>query len=435
MDINKSIITHFGKVVGKTSKKDTATQYNTGLKMLQCKYHEKLADVETAVKFCDKHGLDKSEYLFEIINLSRAICDIINGKPTRYLAKLDTKQSGMTIQASITRCRTALSNLGYLTNENIDFYTMFASFMPGMNREQMKDLVMPHFYGAVAEIVGKLGPEKAAKFFEAYNKAVPKPAALGQAFIDCWDEEATEYWWDKPDGSQVHIVIPETFQGKVYDDGGELLYSGSETTRIQWKNSRGESKYCWCYYPKPGTLAVGELGYKALGANAIQGTDAYLMAELGLRCNYSNEFRAKFNSLKRGNSFIGFENRADADKVLHIYQCWQEMGVCSLRVLKFMPNGAVIPSEYYDAIAEAVCNCPAHSFRIMAVHDEFMCHLKYLDEMQKAFNLIVTEIYKGNMLNYWSDVFNWEKYGIQMELDAVDPEIVKALANSSYMLQ
>ena len=416
-------------------KKPKDVQYTVGVKMLQNGYHTKLSNVETAEKFCEKNNFDKAESLFEIVNLSRAISDILEGKPTRYLAKLDTKQSGMTIQAVITRCRTALDNLGYLKDENIDFYTMFASFMKGMNREQMKDLVLPHFYGAVAEIIGKLGTEKANQFFEAYNKAVPKPAALGQAFIDCWDETASDYWWNKPDGSEVHIVVPETFQGKVYDDDGEMLYGGSETTRIQWKNSRGESKCCWCYYPKPGTLAVGELGYKALGANAIQGTDAYLLGELGLRCNYSNEFRAKFATLKRGNSFVGFENRADADKVLHIYHCWQEMNVCSLRVLKFMPDGAVVPAEYYDALAEAICNCPAHSFRIMAVHDEFMCHLKYLDEMQRAFNMLMVELYKGNMLNYWAKQFNWEKYGIQMELDAIDPEIVKALANSSYMLQ
>lgn len=434
--VNETIICHFAKVVAHAEKKSKEMQYDIGIKMLQNNYHKKLAELAVAKKFCEKNGFSTSENLFEIVNICRAMQDILMGKPTGYLAKIDTKQSGMTLQACITRCKTSLENLGYLSNENRDFYMMFCNLMKGMNREQMKDLVLPHFYGAVAEIIKKLGREKAEEFFRAYAQAVPKPDALRQAFIDCWDESATDYWWNTPDHCQIHIVVKEEFSSGLWDEEtGEKLYSGSETTRIEWKNSKDERKSCFCYYPKKGTLMVGDYGYKSLGANAIQATDGYAMRELGIRCRYANAFRAKFATLRKGHSFIGFENAEQANKTLDMYKCWQEMDICSLRVMFFIPEGAVIPEDYYNAIATAICNLPKHDFRVMAVHDEFMCHFNYLNEMQKAFNLIVTEIYKGNMLNYWSNVFNWDKYGINIDLDPVNTEIAKCLANSDYMLQ
>lgn len=438
-DLNTSIVTYFGKVLADADKDTIENQYLKGVKMLQLGYHTKLSKLDNAITFCKLNGYDIAEKSFEICNLCRAICDIIAGKPTGYMAKIDAKQDGIVHQTMITRCAVSMATMGISDNSNKDLYIQFKDCAPKKwTRKQIKKVVIPRFYGSEGGIEKKLGKEKAQKFFKKYAELLPKPDQMRQAFLDCWDSKATQYNWCTPDHCEVRIMIPEVFSTKVLSEDGwvNARNENAESTLIEWKNSKGVRKSCYCYYPKAGPRVAGEDDEtRSLGANLIQSMDAYDMREATLRCTYANTYRAKFATLKPGKTIVGCSDMAEEQLVANLYKCWLDTGICSLRVLSVISNGVVVPADYYSAIAETVTHLPNHEFRVVSVHDEFMIHLNYIDEFKQVFNYLKLEEYKGHLMDYWSKLFNWDKYGLHIDVDDINPEIVQAIIHSDYLLQ
>lgn len=437
--LNNSVIAYFGKVLADADKDTIQNQYLKGLKMLQKDYHKALSNIENAISFCRLNHYDVAEKAYEICNLCRAVCDIIEGKATGYMAKLDAKQDGIVHQTMISRCIDSMRTMGIDNNTNKDLYIQFKDCTPAKwTRKQIKKVVIPRFYDSEGGIVKKIGKANAQKFFQKYSELLPKPDQMRQAFRDCWDNKATEYNWCTPDHCEVKVVVPEVFSTSVLAEEGwtKMRNPDAESTLIEWKNSKGVRKSCYCYYPKAGPRVAGEDDEtKSLGANLIQSMDAYDMREAILRCAHANSYRAKFSTLKAGKTITGCTSAEEERLVANLYKCWLDTGICSLRVLSVISDNVVIPSDYYTAIAENITHLPNHEFKVVAVHDEFMCHLNYIDEMKQVFNYLKLEEYKGHLLQYWSRLFNWDKYGLSIEIDDINPEIVKAIIHSDYLLQ
>jgi len=431
-----SLTRFFGKIVAFADKATVEKQYSLGATMIAKGYHHKLSDINAAIEFCKKHGADVAEVAYEIANISKAVCDAEAGVPNGYLAKIDTKQSGISIQSMITRDKVAMQTLGLLDDTNSDLYMMFVkAFGNKIDRKTMKKAVIPRFYGSTAAVCAIVGAENLAKFCDMYAELLPKCDQLRQAMLDAWDDKATEYAWTLPDHAEVVTPVQELFVRKEYDEDGFITNDDhSETQMIEWVNSKGVRKHCYVYYPKKGALEKGEDGTRALGANVIHSLDAYLMRELITRCANAVKYSLKFESLKHSkklDSVAGLEHI----KANELMQCWKDTGIVSLRVMDHLRHGDVLPDDYYYAIKEAVNHLPEHHFDVVAVHDEFMCHINYVDEMQKAFNYLMVELYKGHFLEYIAKMLNWEAKGLKIEIDSVNPEIVEAIANSTYLLQ
>lgn len=435
LDSLNMLIKEFGKIVCDADKKPIEEQLKFGYALINAGYHTALSNIETSVKFCKKNGLDIGEYAYEIAILSRAVSDALSNQPVEYFVGLDTKQSGMLIQILLTRCHVSMENFGILDNTNKDIYMEFKGVLgDSLSRDEIKKCVIPRFYDSVKCIIDRVGKTRAEKFFEAYSKMLPKPDMLRQLMHDAWDDDAMKYMWVLPDGLEVVQVVEEIpdFRGNYSDD---YDFTDDEdiakTNKIGFTTGMGKNINASVYYSKLGTrIKEYDQGTKSLGANLIHSLDAWIMRELIMRCAKAKFYQKKLKQVlwTRRDMEICSKNKAKIERLMSI---WRETGICSLRVLHFLSKGAIIPKDYYDAIVKSVEHCPRDSFDVIAVHDEFMAHPRYAGQMQQAFNYILVELYEGRYLDYAGKVFGFNP----MKIDAVDPKISKAIADSDYLLQ
>lgn len=408
--------------------------YNAGYSLYMKGYHNKLSNVDNAIQYCQKYDLDVAKEAYEIASISRAIQDIENGKKTGYMVKLDTKQSGITIQSLILRDHESMKVLGIQDNTNNDLYQIFVDAFDGeFTRKEMKKIVIPRFYGSYGGILNKLGSKaRADKFCDMYAKLLPKCDKLRQVMLDVWDDQAIHYYWKAPDGLEIMDTVEEV--PMFYSQHSETMPEEccTETDTVEWKDEKGGRHNTRVYYSKPGCRVAGvDEHTKGLGANLIHSLDAYIMRELITRCAMSKRYSKRFLNLKRSKAMAVANS-----KVEEMYQVYKDTGICSLRVMEFVTKGDDIQEDYYDAIALAISHLPRDHFDVIAVHDEFACKVNYAQQMQRTFNGILAEIYRGEYLNYAARMFHWDKLtDTDLVASRYDKTVESQILHSDYLLQ
>lgn len=424
-----NLIRIFGKVVGDCEKKPASIQLATGQALVEAGYHNVLKDIKNAYDFCIENGLATNEFAFEVANVSQAVSDVLEGKPTGYLAKLDTKQSGLTLQSLITRDEVALNTL----LSDTDIYSWFIEKLGiEVTRKQMKKLVIPRYYGSEKGIMRKfeaLGyPFKAQEFFRLYAELLPKCDQLRAIMLDAWQWCKESYHWLAPDMGSCNQAIQEA----------EPSDWSKATTKFEWGNPAFGMCTAKVYVPKKGVRPFGDDGTRSLGANLIHSLDAYALRELVRRCSQADRYTALWYSLNEPSDKVVAKDA----KVQEFYDFWKRTGIPSLRVLEFVSEGDVLPKEYYDALEKNVKRLPECRFDVaFTVHDEFACHVNYAHLMQKQFNFILSDLYQGHYLDYVKTAFDWETARFlkpsmgDIALSDVNLEMVDRIENSEVILQ
>lgn len=424
-----NLVRTFGKIVGDCDKQSAAVQLATGRALIQAGYHDVLRNIEDACAFCVTNNMDINEFAFEIANVSQAVVDVLEGKPTGYLTKLDTKQSGLTLQSLITRDEVALNTL----LSDTDIYSWFIEKLGiEVTRKQMKKLVIPRYYGSEKGIMRKfeaLGyPFKAQEFFKLYAELLPKCDQLRAIMLDAWQWCKDSYHWLAPDMGSCNQAIQEA----------EPNDWSKATTKFEWGNPAFGMCTAKVYVPKKGVRPFGDDGTRSLGANLIHSLDAYVLRELVRRCSQADRYTAMWFSLSEPDDKVAAKDA----KVQEFYDFWKRTGIPSLRVLEFVSEGDVLPKEYYDALEKNVKRLPEQRFDIaFTVHDEFACHVNYTHLMQKQFNYILSDLYQGHYLDYVKTAFDWETARFlkpsmgDIALSDINPEMVDKIENSEVILQ
>lgn len=427
----ENLVRLFGKIVGNCDKKPSKYQIAIGAKMIEAGYQNILADVNKAYQFCLKNGIDPAEGTYEVANISQAVIDSFAGKPTGYLAKLDTKQSGLLIQSMILRDEVALKTL----LSDIDIYSWFINELKiDISRKEIKKIVIPRYYGSEIGIIIKfeeLGcKQKAFDFFRLYAKLLPKCDQLRQIMLDAWDWGKDSYHWLAPDMGSCNQAVQE--------EAGEDNWS-KIVSKFNWGTPNGMC-YANSYIPHKGCKPFGRNGTRSLGANLIHSLDAFILRELVRRCSQADRYIEAWFNL--GEAVQGNNLFAKDTKVQEFYTFWKKTGIPTLRVLEYISEGDNLPVDYYNAIGKGVSRLPERRFDIyFTVHDEFACKVNYAHLMQQQFNYIISDIYQGHYLNYVKEAFEWDtarflKPGMgDIELSPINPNTVERIENSEVILQ
>lgn len=425
-----NLVRMFGKVVGNTDKKSQEVQIATGKALIDAGYHTVLNDINKAYDFCIKNNLDTAEYTFEIANISRAVVDVLAGKPTGYLAKLDTKQSILTIQSCLLRDEKALE----LLLSDIDIYSYFMDKlqMATLTRKRTKKVVIPRGYGSEKGVIKKFttwgNMQKAYEFFELYSKILPICDKFRQIMLDAWQFGKDSYHWLTPDLGECCQAVQE----------GEA--DGWKYSTFDWLTKNKGMVHENVYIPHKGGRRFGEKGTRSLGANSTHSFDAYILRELVRRCCRADAYTEAWFKLGKAvsNDSIFVTN----SRVNDFYTHWKKTGIPSLRVLEFVSEGDNLPVDYYNAIGKGVRRLPEVKFDIaFTVHDEFACHIKYAHLMQQQFNYIISDIYQGHYLDYLKEAFEWETARwlkpdmADIELTPINSKTVEALESNTVILQ
>lgn len=340
-----------------------------------------------------------------------------------YFYRLDQHMSGLCDQALMMRCETSLNNLGILTDERKDGYNVVMaktkflaisvqSVIDKLDRDTIKEVVIPHFYNGEFKAEEILGIEGAEKFQQAYAECFPKPEEFRLALKAAW--RCQPVWqWELPDGYQVAIPsmsLPK--EGKVVIDGRLYTYRFSEMTGRYTMYTNGKRV--------PGTLA--------LCANVTHSVDAYVKREIIRRCHMT---KARAEYILDICQNICDEQSPMTKRISRVIDMARKTGIVSVRLVYLLEkNPCKIPQDILEQLYTVCERLPSCEFGVLAVHDEFGCKIQYVNSMRIQANEVFASLYAGAMPEYINSVF-----GTKLVQGEFNMEHWMAIRNNNHLLR
>ena len=352
-----------------------------------------------------------------------AIQDILADATTGHVIGLDAAASGPQLLSIMTHCETGMRNTGALNTGSVpDLYTTIYKNMITqsleLSRDQVKKATVPFVYGsdqAPDNVFGSAAPD----FVEAYERTVPLAAMVRTILINAWDESAYFYQYYLPDGALVHLEC------RINDD-----FKG---------NTMGNYSYTYrCAVNRP--LKSYEKGAKSLVANVTHSCDAFVVREIGARCDYNTKLIKTAITAIESHMESEFKDaeydageHANLELIL-LEKLWKKFNFLSVTAIELIRNGNLhgLSDEYLLALSEkAHWMLEYNSFRIFTIHDEFKCSPNNIERMRQVYNSIIAELYKSTWLLDTMETLTGNSYSWT---EPTKEEIYIELLNSNYAI-
>lgn len=340
-----------------------------------------------------------------------ALWDTFHGRYTGHLISQDSASSGAQLISLGLKCLKGMSNTGFSDTSQVpDIYTKVRDTMgTEMPRPQFKKGMIPAFYNSVA------APERVFKsespqFFKAFKEELPAVVNYSGCILEAWNESATEYSWELPDGFTVitPVLVDTTYKFKY----GTFEYIYTEKHK--------------------GTKRKRSAGTKSVAANVTHSYDAYVLRELARRCNYkTKKVKAALANLNRTPSTEPVET--PNTKLLNLEKLYYLFEQGSVVALEYINEHSVseISEEYRDyLIAQFEEMLKYKSFEIIFVHDDFRSHPNHVTRMKWLYNSICKETYLGD----WFYVILEQLSGKKFLRDKPTQEGIDLIMNSHYSI-
>lgn len=310
-----------------------------------------------------------------------AVIDILDGRPSGHMIGMDMSNSGPSLLSIACRCETGMRNVGAINTGSVpDLYSRVFENMESekkITRTQVKKATVPYVYGSDVMPVNVFA-EEAPMFEEAYRNAVPWAAWCRQTLINTWNSNALAHTWELVDGFVAHNLVMDKKDSVGSFKGVKFTYR--HTVNVAKKAGKG--------------------GTKANAANVTHSLDAYLVREVGHRCNYNpRTLRLAVQAIQEvisGKPQIGTDLQL---KRLQDLSLRHEM--VSLEVVNHIESGMLSDIDF-DYLVEVMDLCldtlKYEPFQTRWIHDESACSPNHIERMRKHLNQVLADIYKGSWL-------------------------------------
>jgi hypothetical protein len=305
----------------------------------------------------------------------KALRDTLNGVATGFLAGLDATASGISILGVLTGCVDSLR----ITNL-IDPTVRYDAYTEGMkemnnrlspdnqigfdfdlNRNDVKQAIMTHYYGSFEQPMLHLGEGSPAynAFYPAMGKLAPGPTDAMYTLLDIRDPDATVNMWTLPDRHTAYVPVMVTEDKKI-----EVEELGGATCTHRMKVNKAKETDV------------------SLVANVTHSIDGFIVREMNERCNYDPvELSCALLSI---NKLLTIDARATNTNHDNRYLfvslasvSWlDELSVNDLRTLKKLIDKTLMYK----------------SFQLICVHDEFKSHVNNTHTMRTLYLDIMIEL-------------------------------------------
>lgn len=263
--------------------------------------HDKML-FEERIQWCKENAknlhkmVDKADNKPAFVRGLIELDNIRKGVNTGFMMGLDGTASGIQMLACLSGCTRTALNVGLIDpNKRCDIYTDAVGEMnfllppakqimlkggsnyDGFTRNDVKDAIMPKYYGSAAkpqEIFGK-GTQELAVFYSTLKRMNPGAEELMEDFLGAIEHHRHLYRCVMPDGFDIRCnVIAET----------------TKTIEIQeLPNGSGNPSTFSHIYKFIGDNPA----YVATAANGTHGTDAFVVHEMHRRTNYNKDLLEK----------------------------------------------------------------------------------------------------------------------------------------------
>lgn len=328
-----------------------------------------------------------------------ALRDTDNGIPSGHLVELDAIASGIAILSTASRCVTGMVNTGVISDgTRPDPYTKLTTLLnlPEIPRADAKDSLMQHFYGGTktAELVFE---DKLPQFHRAAQQLAPRAYDLIDTFVNAWQPMALEHVIITPNQSKAEMKVWATKSTKI-----QVPNLDNRTFTFNHKVNQGAKKGL------------------SLVANCTHLTDAFMVQELGARCNYTPEV------LLRGKEVI--EEYIGQDVVIT-----DRTKIPSLDVLPLI-DGVTVTEYSFNYLAQLLelieRSLEYRSFPVLMNHDSFKCHANNVEQMRKHFNYILWDLYNST----WLSDMHYQLTGKTLPIYPHSEDIANLILENEYHL-
>ena len=350
--------------------------------------------------------------------------EVENGFTSSFM-RIDQHMSGAADQSLAMRCTKGLKALGISDDTRKDGYiasieatnriaqTMGIILNMVLDRDLIKEAVIPHFYNGEHRAEEVLGPDGAKAFNEAYAGLFPGAEQFRIQLRDCWHKTPT-WSWELPDGYQVCIPV----MGVPEED---TLFIGGKSFTVRYSEMTGRAAYSVSgtrIYRTPGTLA--------LAANVTHSIDAYVKREIIRRAHmtraHAEYILSQCENAPHWSSYPIYERLLDDA---------YSMGIVSTRFLYLLEEMPVkLPEGILAMLKVAMERLPSRSFDVLAVHDEFAAKLPYINSLRIQANEVFASLYAGTIPNYLNKVF-----GTKLVQSKFDRDTWMTIRNNNHLLR
>ena len=336
-------------------------------------------------------------------------------EPSGYPISLDGCSSGLQILACLLGDRKAASLCNVVdTGKREDAYTLVYEWMLQrlggqihLDREPVKKAIMTSLYGSkkVPEEVFGEGSPLLELFFEAMGTLAPGVWQLNTAFLGMWNPQALSYHWTMPDNFHVHTKVMSTVTEEVkYEDS---LYDIVHKENLPQKEGR------------------------SLGANITHSVDSYIVRELTRRCDYDKEqiMRVKVSLCAAEGGTPDMED-PDTQMVSTLWNHYLKTGLLSARIFDHLNEDSVSVITDRAVVWKLIYSLPKKPFKVMSIHDCFRVLPSYGNDVRKQYNLLLTELAKGKLLDHIISMV----LGRPVALGKIDDDLWKDVVETNYAL-
>lgn len=307
--------------------------------------------------------------------------DVQKGKAIGYPISLDATASGLQILSCLIGDKNgaAISNVTN-TGHRRDAYTVIYRHMLALTgddakltRKQTKDALMTSLYGSTAVPKRMFGHgSMLTAFYRTNETVIPHVWSLNQTFLAMWNPEIDNYGWVMPDNFHVSIDVEE----KVVE---EVHFRGRPTKVVTVQKGPSEDG-------------------RAYGANATHSVDAFIVREMGRRCDYDP---AKIERVRQALATgSGVADSRKGRMLQTLLKLAKFSGFLSARVLDYIDETTVGHLQDRQSVSLLIDSMPAAPFKVLPNHDCFRVLPTYGNDVRLQYNVLLTHLAYSDMLNY-----------------------------------
>ncbi len=331
-----------------------------------------------------------------------AIREAQNGIPSGHLVGFDSAASGIQLLSVLARCNAGMLNTGVINSVNPvgapDIYKKCTGVMnsTGYLRKAVKQALMTFMYGSDMQPKITFGEgTELDKFYKAAKIVAPEAFDLRSIFINLFQPMALDHTWEMPDKGVVHKRVWTKKEYKVQEP---LL--GSSFTFHTSVNEGAEKGLC-------------------LAADITHSIDAYLLRELGRRCNFDMNQLVECKDLILALRSPG--KVTDRSKMMSLV----EVEYLTVETIEEYSD-----NQLAQLLEQIDTSLKFGSFEIVTIHDEFKCHANHMNKLRKHYNTILWEMYNSELLN---DIVH-QISGQYVQTNPIDNNVADAILESDYAI-
>ena len=329
----------------------------------------------------------------------KALDQVERNEPIGFMVALDATSSFAQMQGLLLGERMAC----YLSNvigseKRQDLYTYLYKKLTdkivncpkNITRAAIKQVIMQFFYGGEKTPKSILGEDIFNKFLEVMKEELPLCFGLRQYLIKHWNPMTDTYKWVLPDNFHVALEVEKKFTKNFIFKGKLFNFSYKEKS------------------PTP----TG----KSLGPNFIHSVDGFILREMVARCMFNQKKidalrKAQYSKPKVLN--LSGKTLKDYKTINTLLELGKASGYYSIRLLDFItPDNRVLVPE--NILNEMLDSLPRKSFELGTIHDCYLCHPNYMNDVKEQYRHCLINLSKSNLLEFifkqiFSDSFTYTK--------------------------